>query len=162
MHPDPNYLSAPFPLLGRRWGSGEEPGVKSLLFPAAILRFLRTALQQRFSSALVALVPSEGQLRSTPEDTVLAPLGTSQVLSLLIGLQNLLVQVGLWLSGPLAVGTPVFRAAGKDGVLSGDRCFHRRQPLCHIRLGGGSRKTRSQRSLCSRSLGNRTDRVNMW
>uniref|UniRef100_A0A8C8SYX2 Meiotic double-stranded break formation protein 1 n=1 Tax=Peromyscus maniculatus bairdii TaxID=230844 RepID=A0A8C8SYX2_PERMB len=68
------------------------PKKKSALLSAAILRFLRTALQQRFSSALVALVPSEGQLRSTPEDTVLAPLGTSQVLSLLIGLQNLLVQ----------------------------------------------------------------------
>ncbi|OBS68826.1 hypothetical protein A6R68_02616, partial [Neotoma lepida] len=68
------------------------PKKKSALLSAAILRFLRTALQQRFSSALVALVPSGGQLPSTPEDTVLAPLGTSQVLSLLIGLQNLLVQ----------------------------------------------------------------------
>ncbi|XP_059103787.1 meiosis inhibitor protein 1 [Peromyscus eremicus] len=68
------------------------PKKKSALLSAAILRFLRTALQQRFSSALVALVPSGGQLMSTPEDTVLAPLGTSQVLSLLIGLQNLLVQ----------------------------------------------------------------------
>ncbi|CAH6791246.1 Mei1 [Phodopus roborovskii] len=68
------------------------PKKKSALLSAAILRFLRTALKQRFSSALVALVPSEDQPLLTPEDTVLAPLGTSQVLSLLIGLQNLLVQ----------------------------------------------------------------------
>ncbi|KAL1767608.1 meiosis inhibitor protein 1 [Sigmodon hispidus] len=68
------------------------PKKKSALLSAAILRFLRTALQQRFSSALVALVPSGGQLLSASEDTALAPLGTSQVLSLLIGLQNLLVQ----------------------------------------------------------------------
>ncbi|KAL6092401.1 hypothetical protein STEG23_031759, partial [Scotinomys teguina] len=68
------------------------PKKNSALLSAAILRFLRTALQQRFSSALVALVPSGAQLPSTPEDTVLAPLGTSQVRSLLIGLQNLLVQ----------------------------------------------------------------------
>ncbi|XP_028645839.1 meiosis inhibitor protein 1 [Grammomys surdaster] len=68
------------------------PKKKSALLSAAILRFLRTALQQSFSSALVALVPSGGQPLSTPEDAVLAPLGTSQVLSLLIGLQNLLVQ----------------------------------------------------------------------
>ncbi|XP_076767806.1 meiosis inhibitor protein 1 isoform X1 [Arvicanthis niloticus] len=68
------------------------PEKKSALLSAAILRFLRTALQQSFSSALVALVPSGGQLLSTPEDAALAPLGTSQVLSLLIGLQNLMVQ----------------------------------------------------------------------
>ncbi|XP_063119689.1 meiosis inhibitor protein 1 isoform X1 [Rattus norvegicus] len=65
---------------------------KSALLSAAILRFLRTALQQSFSSAFVAWVPSGGQPLSAPEDDVLAPLGTSQVLSLLIGLQNLLVQ----------------------------------------------------------------------
>ncbi|XP_051016000.1 meiosis inhibitor protein 1 [Acomys russatus] len=68
------------------------PKKRSALLSAAILRFLRTALQQSFSSALVALVPSGGQPLCTPEDTVLAPLGTSQVLSLLVGLQNLLVQ----------------------------------------------------------------------
>ncbi|CAO2601507.1 Meiosis inhibitor protein 1 [Lemmus lemmus] len=68
------------------------PKKKSALLSAAILRFLRTALKQRFSSALVALVPSGDQPLPTPEDTVLAPLETSQVLSLLIGLQNLLVQ----------------------------------------------------------------------
>ncbi|XP_036108072.1 meiosis inhibitor protein 1 [Molossus molossus] len=74
--------------------------LKSLSFPkknaallsAAILRFLRTALQQSFSSALVTLVPSGALPLQAPEDSVLAPMGTSQVLSLVIGLQNLLVQ----------------------------------------------------------------------
>ncbi|XP_062931699.1 meiosis inhibitor protein 1 [Cynocephalus volans] len=68
------------------------PNKKAALLSAAILRFLRTALQQKFSSALVALVPSGSQPPLASEDTVLAPLGTSQVLSLVIGLQNLLVQ----------------------------------------------------------------------
>uniref|UniRef100_A0A452EJG6 Meiotic double-stranded break formation protein 1 n=1 Tax=Capra hircus TaxID=9925 RepID=A0A452EJG6_CAPHI len=68
------------------------PKRKAALLSAAILRFLRTALQQNFSSALVALLPSGAQSPPAPEDTVLAPLGTSQVLSLVIGLQNLLVQ----------------------------------------------------------------------
>uniref|UniRef100_A0AAA9SD89 Meiotic double-stranded break formation protein 1 n=1 Tax=Bos taurus TaxID=9913 RepID=A0AAA9SD89_BOVIN len=68
------------------------PKKKAALLSAAILRFLRTALQQNFSSALVALRPSGAQSPPAPEDTVLAPLGTSQVLSLVIGLQNLLVQ----------------------------------------------------------------------
>ncbi|XP_008843014.1 meiosis inhibitor protein 1 isoform X1 [Nannospalax galili] len=68
------------------------PKNKAVLLSAAILRFLRTVLQQRFSSALVVLVPSGVQPLPTPEDTALAPLRTSQVLSLLIGLQNLLVQ----------------------------------------------------------------------
>ncbi|XP_021570098.1 meiosis inhibitor protein 1 [Carlito syrichta] len=68
------------------------PKKQTALLSAAILCFLRTALQQNFSSALVTLVPSGAQALSAPEDTVLAPLGTSQVLSLVIGLQNLLVQ----------------------------------------------------------------------
>ncbi|XP_036923898.1 meiosis inhibitor protein 1 [Sturnira hondurensis] len=68
------------------------PKKKAALLSAAILRFLRTALQQSFSSALVTLVPSGARPPPAPEDTVLAPLGTSQVLSLVIGLQNLLVQ----------------------------------------------------------------------
>uniref|UniRef100_A0A8D2JR12 Meiotic double-stranded break formation protein 1 n=1 Tax=Sciurus vulgaris TaxID=55149 RepID=A0A8D2JR12_SCIVU len=68
------------------------PKKKPALLSAAILRFLRTALQQNFSSALVALVPSGSWPLPAPEDTVLAPLGTSQVLTLVIGLQNLLVQ----------------------------------------------------------------------
>ncbi|XP_042803901.1 meiosis inhibitor protein 1 isoform X3 [Panthera leo] len=68
------------------------PKKKAALLSAAILCFLRTALQQSFSSALVALVPSGAQPPPAPEDTALAPLGTSQVLSLVIGLQNLLVQ----------------------------------------------------------------------
>ncbi|XP_077908791.1 meiosis inhibitor protein 1 isoform X5 [Ictidomys tridecemlineatus] len=68
------------------------PKKKPALLSAAILRFLRTALQQNFSSALVALVPSGSQPLPAPEDNILAPLGTSQVLALVIGLQNLLVQ----------------------------------------------------------------------
>ncbi|KAM5250926.1 meiosis inhibitor protein 1 isoform 2-T2 [Hipposideros larvatus] len=68
------------------------PKKKAALLSAAILCFLRTALQQSFSSSLVALVPSGARPPPAPEDTVLAPLGTSQVLSLVIGLQNLLVQ----------------------------------------------------------------------
>ncbi|VTJ57297.1 Hypothetical predicted protein [Marmota monax] len=68
------------------------PKKKPALLSAAILRFLRTALQQNFSSALVALAPSGSQPLPAPEDNILAPLGTSQVLALVIGLQNLLVQ----------------------------------------------------------------------
>ncbi|XP_033622090.1 meiosis inhibitor protein 1 isoform X3 [Fukomys damarensis] len=68
------------------------PKKKAALLSAAILRFLRTALQQSFSSALVALVPSGAGPLSASKDTVLAPLGTSQVLYLIVGLQNLLVQ----------------------------------------------------------------------
>ncbi|KAM6162172.1 meiosis inhibitor protein 1 [Erethizon dorsatum] len=68
------------------------PKKRAALLSAAILCFLRTALQQSFSSALVALVPSGTWPLSASKDTVLAPLGTSQVLYLVIGLQNLLVQ----------------------------------------------------------------------
>nr|XP_051689991.1 meiosis inhibitor protein 1 isoform X5 [Oryctolagus cuniculus] len=68
------------------------PKKTAALLSAAILRFLRTALQQSFSSSLVALVPSEARPPAAPEDAVLAPLGTSQVLSLVVGLQNLLVK----------------------------------------------------------------------
>ncbi|KAI5942851.1 Meiosis inhibitor protein 1 [Manis javanica] len=68
------------------------PKKKAALLSVAVLRFLRTSLQQSFSSALVTLVPSGAQPPPVPGDTVLAPLGTSQILSLVIGLQNLLVQ----------------------------------------------------------------------
>ncbi|XP_042637001.1 meiosis inhibitor protein 1 [Orycteropus afer afer] len=68
------------------------PRKRAGLLSAAIVHFLRTALQQGFSSALVTLVPSAAQPLPAPEDKVLAPLETSQVLSLVIGLQNLLVQ----------------------------------------------------------------------
>ncbi|XP_054531533.1 meiosis inhibitor protein 1 isoform X22 [Pan troglodytes] len=68
------------------------PKKKAALLSAAILCFLRTALRQSFSSALVALVPSGAQPLPATEDTVLAPLRMSQVRSLVIGLQNLLVQ----------------------------------------------------------------------
>ena len=86
----------------------QELGVRSFLLSAAILRFLRTALKQNFSSALVALLPSGAQSPPAPEDTALSPLGTSQVLSLVIGLQNLLVQVRPLPSVTLAVepGSP--------------------------------------------------------
>ncbi|XP_006866927.1 PREDICTED: meiosis inhibitor protein 1 [Chrysochloris asiatica] len=68
------------------------PQKQAALLSATIARFLRTTLQQGFSSALVTLVPSGTQPLRAPEDTVLAPLGTSQVLALLVGLQSLLVQ----------------------------------------------------------------------
>nr|XP_036862041.1 meiosis inhibitor protein 1 [Manis javanica] len=68
------------------------PKKKAALLSVAVLRFLRTSLQQSFSSALVTLVPSGARPPPVPGDTVLAPLGTSQILSLVIGLQNLLVQ----------------------------------------------------------------------
>uniref|UniRef100_A0A8D0TW19 Meiosis inhibitor protein 1 n=1 Tax=Sus scrofa TaxID=9823 RepID=A0A8D0TW19_PIG len=68
------------------------PKKKAALLSASILCFLRTTLQQSFSSPLVILLPSGAQPPPAPEDTVLSPLGTSQVLSLIIGLQNLLVQ----------------------------------------------------------------------
>ncbi|XP_037587922.1 meiosis inhibitor protein 1 [Cebus imitator] len=68
------------------------PKKNAALLSAAILCFLRTALRQSFSSALVALVPSGVPPLPATEDTVLAPLRTSQVRSLVIGLQNLLVQ----------------------------------------------------------------------
>ena len=96
----------------------QELGVRSFLLSAAILRFLRTALQQSFSSALVTLLPSGAQPPPAPEDTVLAPLGTLQVLSLVIGLQNLLVQVRPLWSGTLAVEPASPRmTAGRGGCL---------------------------------------------
>ncbi|XP_032126052.1 meiosis inhibitor protein 1 [Sapajus apella] len=74
------------------------PKKNAVLLSAAILCFLRTALRQSFSSALVALVPSGVPPLPATEDTVLAPLRTSQVRSLVIGLQNLLVQKDALLS----------------------------------------------------------------
>ncbi|XP_004610783.1 meiosis inhibitor protein 1 [Sorex araneus] len=69
------------------------PRKQPALLSAAILCFLRTLLRQSFSSGLVLLLlPSGVQPPPAPEDAVLAPLGTSQVLTLVIGLQNLLVQ----------------------------------------------------------------------
>ncbi|KAM6214789.1 meiosis inhibitor protein 1 [Rhynchocyon petersi] len=68
------------------------PKKQTALLSAAIVHFLQKALRQDFTSALVTLVPSEAQVPSAPEDTTLAPLRISQVLSLVIGLQNLLVQ----------------------------------------------------------------------
>ncbi|XP_012880229.1 PREDICTED: meiosis inhibitor protein 1 [Dipodomys ordii] len=68
------------------------PNKKVALLLAAILNFLRTALQQNFSSVLVALVHSGSRPPAAPGSSVLAPLEASQVLSLVVGLQNLLVQ----------------------------------------------------------------------
>ncbi|XP_006890243.1 PREDICTED: meiosis inhibitor protein 1 [Elephantulus edwardii] len=68
------------------------PRKRAALLSAAIIHFLRTALRQDFSSALVTLMPSGAQVPPTPGDTVLAPLRTSKVLSLVVSLQNLLVQ----------------------------------------------------------------------
>lgn len=100
------------------------PKKKAALLSAAILCFLRTALQQSFSSALVALVPSRAQPPPAPEDTALAPLGTSQVLSLVIGLQNLLVQVRPLPSGTLAVESASPRTTvGRSSCLSRTWCF---------------------------------------
>lgn len=68
-------------------------GPSHCLPSAAILCFLRTALQQSFSSALVVLEPSDTPQSPDPEDVGLTPLRTAEVLTLVIALQNLLVQV---------------------------------------------------------------------
>nr|XP_020838400.1 meiosis inhibitor protein 1 isoform X3 [Phascolarctos cinereus] len=71
---------------------------KAALFSASILRFLRTALEQNFSSALVMLVSSDSGQSPSPEDSALSPLSLQQVLFLVVSLQNLLVQKDLLLS----------------------------------------------------------------
>ncbi|XP_036616179.1 meiosis inhibitor protein 1 [Trichosurus vulpecula] len=71
---------------------------KAALFSASILRFLRTALEQNLSSALVTLVSSDLGQTPCPEDSALSPLSLQQVLSLVVSLQNLLVQKDLLLS----------------------------------------------------------------
>lgn len=121
VHDYPSYYFLVFPCdrAGFRWGRRQELGVRTSLLSAAILCFLRTALQQSFSSALVVLVPSGAQPPPAPEDILLAPLGTSQVLSLVIGLQNLLVQVKPLLRGTLVVEPAFSRTrAGRGGCLS--------------------------------------------
>ncbi|XP_038612335.1 meiosis inhibitor protein 1 isoform X2 [Tachyglossus aculeatus] len=65
---------------------------KDGLFLASILRFLRTALRQDFSSTSVLVTGSKPDPLPHPEDACLAPLSTRQVFSLVIGLQNLLLQ----------------------------------------------------------------------
>lgn len=136
-------------------GKEDDLSVRNLVFPAAILRFLRTALQQSFSSAFVAWVPSGGQPLSAPEDDVLAPLGTSQVLSLLIGLQNLLVQVRLLLIGPRQWEL-LFSGQQKGGLPLRRLVLLSEQPLCHEAeipaFAGWRQETRSSPSLCWRSL----------
>lgn len=109
-----------------RWQVRKEEGAeyKGFLLSAAILCFLRTALQQNFSSALVALVPSGAQPPPASENTVLAPLRISQVLSLVIGLQNLLVQVRPLLNGTLSVEPASPRTTvGRGSCLSGTWYF---------------------------------------
>uniref|UniRef100_F7AUF9 Meiotic double-stranded break formation protein 1 n=1 Tax=Ornithorhynchus anatinus TaxID=9258 RepID=F7AUF9_ORNAN len=76
---------------------------KDGLFLASILRFLRTALRQDFSSTSVLVTSSEPDLPPHPQDARLAPLSTRQVFSLVIGLQNLLLQKDRMLTGA-AVG----------------------------------------------------------
>ncbi|XP_072512390.1 meiosis inhibitor protein 1 isoform X2 [Notamacropus eugenii] len=71
---------------------------KAALFSASILRFLRTALEQNFSSSLVMLVSSDLGRLPSPEDSALSPLSLQQILSLVVSLQNLLVQKDLLLS----------------------------------------------------------------
>ncbi|XP_049628411.1 meiosis inhibitor protein 1 [Suncus etruscus] len=68
------------------------PKKQTVLLSAAVLCFLRTALQQSFSSALVVLEPSDPPQSPAPEDAGLTPLRTTEVLTLVIALQNLLVQ----------------------------------------------------------------------
>nr|XP_025039098.1 meiosis inhibitor protein 1 isoform X5 [Pelodiscus sinensis] len=64
----------------------------------SILQFLRAILRQDFSSSLLLLiVPPTAQNRMEP-DASLYPLATWQVLSLVVSLQNLLVQKDLLLS----------------------------------------------------------------
>lgn len=107
----------PMTELGGRWRRRQNLGLRSFVLSASILCFLRTTLQQSFSSPLVTLLPSGAQPPPAPEDTVLSPLGTSQVLSLIIGLQNLLVQVRPLLSGTLAVKSASPRVtAGRGGL----------------------------------------------
>ncbi|XP_051818169.1 meiosis inhibitor protein 1 [Antechinus flavipes] len=71
---------------------------KAALFSVSILRFLRTALEQNFSSALVTLVSPDSGWSPSWEDSTLSPLSLYQVLSLVISLQNLLVQKDLLLT----------------------------------------------------------------
>ncbi|XP_075792118.1 meiosis inhibitor protein 1 isoform X4 [Pelodiscus sinensis] len=71
---------------------------KSALLIVSILQFLRAILRQDFSSSLLLLiVPPTAQNRMEP-DASLYPLATWQVLSLVVSLQNLLVQKDLLLS----------------------------------------------------------------
>lgn len=108
-------LSSSFDRAG--WGRRQELGIRSFLLLAAVLCFLRTSLQQSFSSALVTLVPSGARPPPAPEDTVLAPLGTSQILSLVIGLQNLLVQVRPLLNWDPGNGGCFSRTSAEKGWL---------------------------------------------
>ncbi|XP_043823714.1 meiosis inhibitor protein 1 [Dromiciops gliroides] len=71
---------------------------KAALFSVSLLRFLRTSLEQNFSSALVKLVSSDSGQPPSLEDSALSPLSLQQVLSLVVSLQNLLVQKDLLLS----------------------------------------------------------------
>ncbi|XP_065419132.1 meiosis inhibitor protein 1 isoform X6 [Chrysemys picta bellii] len=76
---------------------------KPALLLVSILQFLRAILRQNFSSSLLVLVVQPtAQSRMEPslseDDASLYPLATWQVLSLVVSLQNLLVQKDLLLS----------------------------------------------------------------
>ncbi|XP_037738583.1 meiosis inhibitor protein 1 isoform X4 [Chelonia mydas] len=76
---------------------------KPALLLVSILQFLRAILRQNFSSALLVLIvqptaQSRIEPSSSEDDASLYPLTTWQVLSLVVSLQNLLVQKDLLLS----------------------------------------------------------------
>ncbi|XP_043346665.1 meiosis inhibitor protein 1 isoform X8 [Dermochelys coriacea] len=76
---------------------------KPALLLVSILQFLRAILRQNFSSALLVLIvqptaQSRIESSSSEDDASLYPLATWQVLSLVVSLQNLLVQKDLLLS----------------------------------------------------------------
>ncbi|XP_074980307.1 meiosis inhibitor protein 1 isoform X3 [Caretta caretta] len=76
---------------------------KPALLLVSILQFLRAILRQNFSSALLVLIvqptaQSRIEPSSSEDDASLYPLATWQVLSLVVSLQNLLVQKDLLLS----------------------------------------------------------------
>ncbi|XP_029442981.1 meiosis inhibitor protein 1 [Rhinatrema bivittatum] len=65
----------------------------SFLLLVSLLQFLRSTLRMNFSSNLVTIVQSEMRNKPlTEHDAALYPLDTQRVLSLVAGLQNLLVQ----------------------------------------------------------------------
>ncbi|NXG43558.1 MEI1 protein, partial [Psilopogon haemacephalus] len=74
---------------------------KPILLLVSIMQFLRTLLQQNFSSSLLVLVgqnTAQGAMQAQPpslQDAALYPLATQQVFSLVASLQNLLVHIQL-------------------------------------------------------------------
>ncbi|NXY90358.1 MEII1 protein, partial [Alcedo cyanopectus] len=74
---------------------------KPVLLLVSITQFLRAVLQQNFSSSLLVIVDQNTAQGATwpqpssPQDAALHPLGTQQIFSLLVSLQNLLVHIQL-------------------------------------------------------------------